>query len=104
MIRRPPRSTLFPYTTLFRSHKPIAGERVFEGTGHTLREPFLSFWQAAGSLDFFGAPISEVTWELTAQGRQQVQYFERARLERDPQMAGMPDEVRPSNLGRSLAV
>src|SRR2546429_8645779 len=23
MIRRPPRSTLFPYTTLFRSHLPI---------------------------------------------------------------------------------
>src|SRR5688572_32473710 len=26
MIRRPPRSTLFPYTTLFRSHEP--GVRV----------------------------------------------------------------------------
>src|SRR3712207_8413561 len=25
MIRRPPRSTLFPYTTLFRSNKPIRG-------------------------------------------------------------------------------
>src|SRR2546426_8608544 len=25
MIRRPPRSTLFPYTTLFRSH-PLGGE------------------------------------------------------------------------------
>jgi len=24
MIRRPPRSTLFPYTTLFRSHKGYA--------------------------------------------------------------------------------
>src|SRR5258707_10133008 len=24
MIRRPPRSTLFPYTTLFRSHRRIA--------------------------------------------------------------------------------
>src|SRR3989441_10108960 len=24
MIRRPPRSTLFPYTTLFRSHRPSA--------------------------------------------------------------------------------
>src|SRR3712207_8485230 len=24
MIRRPPRSTLFPYTTLFRSHEPFA--------------------------------------------------------------------------------
>src|SRR2546430_9395164 len=27
MIRRPPRSTLFPYTTLFRSGGPIAGKR-----------------------------------------------------------------------------
>src|SRR5438034_7331241 len=25
MIRRPPRSTLFPYTTLFRSHPPKRG-------------------------------------------------------------------------------
>src|SRR5256884_7233378 len=25
MIRRPPRSTLFPYTTLFRSRLPLAG-------------------------------------------------------------------------------
>src|SRR2546430_12966607 len=25
MIRRPPRSTLFPYTTLFRSDRPVAG-------------------------------------------------------------------------------
>src|SRR3712207_7951416 len=37
MIRRPPRSTLFPYTTLFRSHTSLAplyayapiGERAF---------------------------------------------------------------------------
>src|SRR3712207_7829244 len=33
MIRRPPRSTLFPYTTLFRSagtgHKGLAPSRVF---------------------------------------------------------------------------
>src|SRR5688572_30978989 len=27
MIRRPPRSTLFPYTTLFRSHALIHGDR-----------------------------------------------------------------------------
>src|SRR5256885_9876380 len=26
MIRRPPRSTLFPYTTLFRSVQPAAGD------------------------------------------------------------------------------
>src|SRR2546425_9677484 len=28
MIRRPPRSTLFPYTTLFRSRRPVRGRRV----------------------------------------------------------------------------
>src|SRR3989454_6796018 len=31
MIRRPPRSTLFPYTTLFRSDKSGAGERGSRG-------------------------------------------------------------------------
>src|SRR2546422_10630165 len=28
MIRRPPRSTLFPYTTLFRSHLALPSRRV----------------------------------------------------------------------------
>src|SRR5690242_21627554 len=30
MIRRPPRSTLFPYTTLFRSVLPGDGDRVLD--------------------------------------------------------------------------
>src|SRR5258706_5879366 len=30
MIRRPPRSTLFPYTTLFRSHLRRVAQRQFE--------------------------------------------------------------------------
>src|SRR2546422_4289081 len=39
MIRRPPRSTLFPYTTLFRSHQParvhldVLGEPVLLRAG-----------------------------------------------------------------------
>src|SRR5689334_24164150 len=33
MIRRPPRSTLFPYTTLFRSGGPGTAVFVFAGTG-----------------------------------------------------------------------
>src|SRR5260221_3652140 len=32
MIRRPPRSTLFPYTTLFRSH--LAGRDACRDRGH----------------------------------------------------------------------
>src|SRR3712207_7573947 len=31
MIRRPPRSTLFPYTTLFRSRLDLRAHRVFRG-------------------------------------------------------------------------
>src|SRR2546430_3198735 len=34
MIRRPPRSTLFPYTTLFRSHRELmAGAKVTREPG-----------------------------------------------------------------------
>src|SRR5689334_24813114 len=32
MIRRPPRSTLFPYTTLFRSDRPRPSMQTFRGT------------------------------------------------------------------------
>src|SRR3712207_7892408 len=33
MIRRPPRSTLFPYTTLFRSAVTVAGEEALQEPG-----------------------------------------------------------------------
>src|SRR5688572_31335401 len=33
MIRRPPRSTLFPYTTLFRSHLRVGRGYIGEGHG-----------------------------------------------------------------------
>src|SRR3989475_12711673 len=40
MIRRPPRSTLFPYTTLFRSELGIAGKDVLlEHGGEGLYQP-----------------------------------------------------------------
>src|SRR5205814_6143335 len=45
MIRRPPRSTLFPYTTLFRSRAALHGKhgvgdhRVPDDGGYDLRSP-----------------------------------------------------------------
>src|SRR5258706_11065332 len=41
MIRRPPRSTLFPYTTLFRSQKTIQGESQVSlpGASHQAAQP-----------------------------------------------------------------
>src|SRR5256885_9786287 len=40
MIRRPPRSTLFPYTTLFRS-KPAGIEHIFLVASHTHHGPVI---------------------------------------------------------------
>src|SRR5258708_19361633 len=40
MIRRPPRSTLFPYTTLFRSETPDdQGVEAVEGAENALHQP-----------------------------------------------------------------
>src|SRR5690349_24253277 len=43
MIRRPPRSTLFPYTTLFRSSDLFAHEGQREA-GQRLRDQNQAFW------------------------------------------------------------
>src|SRR3712207_9021896 len=52
MIRRPPRSTLFPYTTLFRSRAFVLGE-----PGTALRETVVAACEAAG---FGPVPLFEV--------------------------------------------
>src|SRR5688572_31301886 len=45
MIRRPPRSTLFPYTTLFRSNKgydgPFPGRLTGAGISHGVEPAFM---------------------------------------------------------------
>src|SRR2546425_12189648 len=46
MIRRPPRSTLFPYTTLFRSHDQDRDQR----DGAPSHEHFVSLGHVAGAL------------------------------------------------------
>src|SRR4051794_41755112 len=42
MIRRPPRSTLFPYTTLFRSRDLHARDHLFRGGGDRLERAGIS--------------------------------------------------------------
>src|SRR2546422_6383493 len=51
MIRRPPRSTLFPYTTLFRSRVPL-GQKLFSALGDVVKQ-ILSF-SYVGSEFVFG--------------------------------------------------
>src|SRR2546428_10295183 len=55
MIRRPPRSTLFPYTTLFRSLQ--RGDWVvlhMNGIRYLMKAP-LHYWLVAGSYRLLGA-------------------------------------------------
>src|SRR2546427_9946623 len=48
MIRRPPRSTLFPYTTLFRSYVHFYGERFAAGCGNFGNQRGEFFFVACG--------------------------------------------------------
>src|SRR5258708_14064469 len=65
MIRRPPRSTLFPYTTLFRSQNLFPGEIVFKARDRVLCQPFLAqFWRHVVSLVGLRVRSEEHTSEL----------------------------------------
>src|SRR3712207_9309051 len=67
MIRRPPRSTLFPYTTLFRSaglawateHDPVLAARI--------AAPVWRFWQMRGYLREGRAALESVRDRLPAE-------------------------------------
>ncbi len=81
---------------IWRNFAPVPrpsepGVLFFEATGHTLREPFARFWQDAGGLQALGYPISEPDWEYVEDQMLEVQYFERARLERHRVARGRAD-------------
>src|SRR2546428_10653874 len=64
MIRRPPRSTLFPYTTLFRSGRRLAKQRLLEGD--TLY-PFVAVRDSLAAADItFGNLESPIAAESRA--------------------------------------
>src|SRR5258708_16726336 len=72
MIRRPPRSTLFPYTTLFRSHAFFAIGRVSRDIGSQSSIGLLyadrevgGFFNRVGSID--GRFKLNENWVATAQ-------------------------------------
>src|SRR5688572_32430117 len=65
MIRRPPRSTLFPYTTLFRSRRRLAQRAGIAGGG---RQQHLTYQHGIGRMrDVEGQRSEEHTSELQSQ-------------------------------------
>src|SRR2546427_10963065 len=59
MIRRPPRSTLFPYTTLFRSHYVLFGGSLFALFGA------ITFWFPKMFGRVMSEPLGKVHFWLT---------------------------------------
>src|SRR3989441_9413913 len=90
MIRRPPRSTLFPYTTLFRSHPQYAGFAWYrtrfrlpsQATGKSEpRNVYLELGKIADADEAFvnGVKVGQ-TGELSPGGRGEPQAYRRYRL------------------------
>ena len=67
------------------------GCQFFEDTGHSVCEPFLSYWQNNGGVERFGFPITQPITETIAMGEGNedwtgtVQWFERRRVEHHPE-------------------
>src|SRR3989442_101966 len=70
MIRRPPRSTLFPYTTLFRSISANSPSLPF--IDPTFHEPTLN-WQPRGLSGFLGSSYTRLV-DGVAQGNPSPQH------------------------------
>src|SRR2546427_853831 len=71
MIRRPPRSTLFPYTTLFRSLRKFAASNVIDGIFLALRPEDMDRARKDIDRERFSKPVrlrsEEHTSELQSQ-------------------------------------
>jgi dienelactone hydrolase len=76
----------------------------FSQTGHSLAEPFLSYWQQNGGLPVYGYPISEAFDERNAADGKiyRVQYFERNRMEYHPEARGTRYEIQLGLLGKEF--
>src|SRR2546427_5974022 len=74
MIRRPPRSTLFPYTTLFRSPVPVVHDEGDEPSGHRDGHP--------GKGNRLGAAPDPRRERLDEPGHQRVHEHEEEREDR----------------------
>src|SRR3712207_6859947 len=60
MIRRPPRSTLFPYTTLFRSY--VAAKHALAGFIHSLRAELRSEGSRVGISEVRPGAVDSPFW------------------------------------------
>src|SRR5258707_1762218 len=93
MIRRPPRSTLFPYTTLFRSHGAAFRNVTVNYTGGDVPEQLTSGNVSAGFFRLWGRS-EEHTSELQSRQYLVCRLLLEKKKNHRPQSAVSPPERR----------
>ena len=83
--------------------QPLAAPdgRLFGETGWRVGGRLLAYWEQNGALPVFGLPLSPQRQEATPEGRFEAQWFERERLELNPETAA-PFDVLLGRLGDEL--
>jgi hypothetical protein len=82
---------------------PPGNEAWFSQTRHWLTGQFLAFWRSHKGPTLFGMPISQPLHEQNGDGTGRtylVQYFQNARMEYHPELAGTRNVVTLGLLGR----
>jgi hypothetical protein len=90
----------FPTIPTFVSSRT---KMYFPVTKHSLSGTFLAFWQSHNGAQWLGSPISEPLKEQNGDGTGRtylVQYFQNARLEYHPELAGAGNQVTLGLLGK----
>src|SRR2546427_3548929 len=102
MIRRPPRSTLFPYTTLFRSSREARGFWPDEAPGNLVRAAKVPMParirrgdRKSTRLNSSHSQISYAVFCLKKKNRQETRPYERWRLQA---LAGDHQKLSPSSV------
>jgi len=100
----PQEITIEPPPTDAVPRSPNADMVYVDVTGHNVPRIFWDYWERNGGLMRFGYPLTEPFYELSpVDGKALlVQYFERARFEHHPDLAGTPYEVLLGLLGREI--
>src|SRR5258708_36590447 len=99
MIRRPPRSTLFPYTTLFRSRSVRSDPKTLTPISDRIPVVSMSMRLMIGCVQIFATPGSETAWSIAL--------LSFARVMRSPlvarfEMHNRLRHVQPRRIGRGL--
>src|SRR2546426_10549256 len=93
MIRRPPRSTLFPYTTLFRSHPP-RGRQSVNPRAATVRiaagQGFWGDWLEAPYRQVTGGPVDYLMMDYLAEVTMSILQKQKSR---DPSLGYAKDFI-----------